>query len=85
VVLQINLFKQHLNAGAAREFWMYLDDYVKLRRPNLLPSNRPRPAQPAPGHHHHSQGQGHSHGQSQHHHSSQRSSDAVPPPPQPVA
>jgi hypothetical protein len=52
VFVQINLFKQHLNAGAAREFWMYLDDYVKLRRPNLLPS-RTAPSGGSSQHIHH--------------------------------
>ena len=34
-VLKVNLFKQHLNASLAREFWLYLDDFVRLHKPPL--------------------------------------------------
>ncbi len=34
-VLKVNEFKQHLNAGAAKEFWVYLDDFVRLKKPHL--------------------------------------------------
>lgn len=34
---QVNRYKQHLNAGAGREFWMYLDDFVRLKKPHLSP------------------------------------------------
>lgn len=83
VVKQINLFKQHLNAGASKEFWMFLDDYMKLRKPFLLPGARPRvAAAPASGStSHHSAARSASHGTSAHSgaHRSSGSSGAARP------
>jgi hypothetical protein len=32
-VLKVNEFKQHANASACRDFWLFVDEFVKLRRP----------------------------------------------------
>jgi hypothetical protein len=34
-VLKINQFKRHLDAGAVNEFWAYLDEFMRLRKPAL--------------------------------------------------
>eukprot|EP01036_Dinobryon_divergens_P022673 gene22673-30954_t len=40
-VLKVNKFKQHQNAGASREFWTYLDDFVRVNKPALIGTTAP--------------------------------------------
>jgi len=36
-VLKVNKTKRHLDAGCVNEFWGLLDDFVRLRKPHLMP------------------------------------------------
>eukprot|EP00601_Ochromonadales_sp_CCMP2298_P007195 CAMPEP_0173195522 /NCGR_PEP_ID=MMETSP1141-20130122/15105_1 /TAXON_ID=483371 /ORGANISM="non described non described, Strain CCMP2298" /LENGTH=475 /DNA_ID=CAMNT_0014120067 /DNA_START=89 /DNA_END=1516 /DNA_ORIENTATION=+ len=66
--------KQHENASASKDFWIYLDDFVRMRKPHLLPGAQRRA--PPPQTH---QPQSH---QPQSHQSQSQGTRPVPPPPQ---
>jgi parafibromin len=34
-ILKIHEVKQHVNAGAAQQFWSMIDDFVRLNKPHL--------------------------------------------------
>jgi hypothetical protein len=40
-VWQVNKYKQHQNAGASREFWTYLDDFVRVNKSDLIGATAP--------------------------------------------
>lgn len=35
-VLRVDHFKEHINSKAQGEFWQYLDDFIRLRKPHLI-------------------------------------------------
>ena len=35
-VVAVNAFKDHVNAAASRQFWQYVDDFMRLHKSHLL-------------------------------------------------